>query len=104
VEEDSTYSGFSCPYRSLDAFALSSLAAEYAASLIVLFLERFSNLLEGASESVVDHSTRFSSSELPFEVAWSPALGAMFSALQTESSSVAQGAAVAFLTQAVRYQ
>ncbi len=97
--EEATYRGFSCPYEPFDESFFALLSVQYATSLLELFGERFGEAAgDSAAEGLFDFIER--PGQLTTEIAWTPALAAMTTALRGNQDADALPALAQFLLDA----
>jgi hypothetical protein len=89
------YTGFSCPFEPFDESLAQTIAAEYARSILGVFVERFAQVL-----SKNGFSSLFSDlmdEDLPLELAWSSDLGNLKHATRLRDEDHAMKSAAAFV-------
>jgi HEXXH motif-containing protein len=94
------YRGFSFALETLDDPTLDWVLSEYSSCLLDLFLDRFGVSLRSSSEGVVEQLAALRDASLPFRAIWSPGLGGLLQALQSDSIPMSQNAAATLLMQA----
>ena len=72
---DALYYGFSNPLQQFDESLLQSIVQEYGKSIIEIFVEHASAVLQGAEKRLIDQMRALATAELRFEMVWSSALG-----------------------------
>jgi hypothetical protein len=88
---EAIFHGFSCPQEELDESFLTRMVIEHARNVLRLFIDKYAAQLSKCSHGLVELLTEALAHESTPEIAWDPAFGRAFRALQAaEPSEVAQ--------------
>lgn len=93
---EAAYTGFSCPSEPFDESFAQLIAGEYARSVLGLFVDQFSGTLAQAGVGLDALFSRLLDADLPFELAWSSALGNLYGAARRRDQERARRDAAAF--------